>query len=181
MLDAWNNFKGWEVIEFFLSGWGKTHVRGVARKLKLSPSVAQHYLASYCKEGLLEKEKFANTVSYRLKETPLALELKRMYFISLLPEFTAKFIKENQSVATLALYGSHAKGTYDEKSDVDLLAISQKKEMSLKSIRGLEKKIGKEVKIQVFSLSEWDNLLEKNNNFAHSVLRNNVLLHGAEL
>jgi predicted nucleotidyltransferase len=138
-------------------------------------------LAEYEKQGVLEREKTANSISYKLKETPFSLELKKTAFLAKITPFIAAFLEENPTVSKLALYGSHAKGSYDEKSDIDLLAISQEKKLALKPLRELEAKTGKEAKIQVFTITEWKKLLEKKDLFALAVLRNNVLLSGEPL
>ena len=44
-------------MEFFLENSEKTHINGLAKKLKISPSTANHYLAEYEKAGFLEKSK----------------------------------------------------------------------------------------------------------------------------
>lgn len=180
MLYGWNGFKGWRVLEFFLNTNRKTHVKGFARELKISPGTAQVYLKEYEKQGILEKEHVANSINYRLAETPLTIELKKTYFLSLLREFAEEFIKENPHVSTLALYGSHAKGNYDEKSDIDLLAISQVKKIATKAIEKLESKIGKEARIQVFTVAEWKSMINKGDNFAKAVSENHIILQGEE-
>ena len=181
MIYGWNKFKGWVVLEYFLGRNKKIHVNGLAKDLKISSSTAQAYLSEYEKEGILEREKTANIIIYKLKETPFTLELKKLFTISKILPFAEQFQKENQYMNTLALYGSHAKGTYDEKSDFDLLAISQQKKISLSALKKLEEKTGKEVRIQVFTRTEWKNLLKKNDNFAFAVLKNNILLAGEPL
>ncbi|MBU0662614.1 MAG: nucleotidyltransferase domain-containing protein [Candidatus Diapherotrites archaeon] len=181
MLHGWQKFKGWKVLEFFLAGGGRIHVNGLAAKLGISPGTAQEYLTGYERQGVLERERAANAINYMLAETPLTLELKKAYFVSLLADFGGEFEKENPYVATLALYGSHAKGTYDEKSDIDLLAISQEKKLRLGSLKKIEEKTGREAKLQSFTLAEWKGMLAKKDSFASAVIRNNIVLLGAQL
>ncbi len=181
MLSGWNKFKGWTVLEFFLGSSRQIHANGLAKRLKISVSTAQGYLLGYEKEGVLEKEKTANVILYKLKETPLTLELKKAFFLSAALPFVGQFMKENPFVTTLALFGSHAKGTFDEKSDIDLIAICQEKKLKLDSLKNAEEKIGKETKIQSFSLQEWRNLVKKQDSFAIAVLKNNILLFGDPL
>lgn len=181
VLYGWDRFRGWEVLKFFLAKGEKAHVKGVARALKISPGTAQDYLVGYEKQGILTKERSANAINYRLAETPLTLELKKAYFVSLLSGFIAEFEKENPYVATLALYGSHAKGTYDLKSDIDLIAISQEKKPGLKAVQRLEEKLGKDAGFQAFTPAEWGRMLRQNDSFAVAVSKNHIILYGAEL
>lgn len=181
MLFGWGKFKGWAVLEFFLSGSRRIHANGLARLLKISVSTAQTYLSNYEKQGILEKQRTANLVLYSLRETPLALELKKAFFLSEILPFAEQFREQNPFLTTLALFGSHAKGTFDEKSDIDLIAISQEKKIRLDSLKRAEGKTGKETKIQLFSLPEWRSLVKKSDSFAIAVLKNNLLLFGAPL
>ena len=181
MLYGWNKFRGWEILEFFLEGNGKIHVNGLAKELKISKGTAQEYLTNYEKQGLLEKERIANLVNYKLIDTPLTIELRKTYFISKIIPHIKYFLSENKVISTLAMYGSHAKGSYDSKSDIDLLILSQDKRINLDSLKKIEEKLGKEIKTQVFNLREWRNLLDKKDNFAIAIVKNNILLFGEPL
>lgn len=181
MLKEWRKFKGWEVLEFFLKENGKIHLKALSRKLKISPRTAQLYLQLYEKKGILRKEKVGNMFLYSLNRNPLTLEFRKLYFLLQTYPHIKKFIKENPEINSLVLYGSHASGEYDNKSDIDLLVISQKKKIDLSSLKILEKRFRKEVKVQVFSVGEWRKLTGENDLFVISVLKNHVLLYGAEL
>ncbi|MFH1256110.1 MAG: nucleotidyltransferase domain-containing protein [Candidatus Diapherotrites archaeon] len=181
MLFGWNKFMGWRVLEFFLEGGQKIHANRLAKELKLSVGTAQRYLVEYEMEGVLEKEKTGNVISFRINETPLTIELKKAFIISKLLPFVEAFRKENPFVTTLALYGSHAKGSFDGKSDLDLIALSQSKKLGLETLKKIEQKTGKEARIQVFSLAEWRKMLRERADFAASVAKANILLYGEPL
>ncbi len=176
MLYNWNKFKGWKILEFFLRSPEKIHVKGLAKKLKISSGTSQKYLLEYEKQGILEKERTANVLSYSLKETPLTLELKKTFFISKIMHFIEKFQKDNPFVVSLVLYGSHAKGTFDKKSDIDLIAVSQEKKLKLNSIKKMEEKTLKEARMQIFTLTEWKK--QSKESFGLAVSKNNILLLG---
>ncbi len=180
IIDEWKKFKGWVILEYFLKTNKEIHVKGLAREVKISPQTANHYLKFYKKEGILKERKEGNLMLYSLTDNCLARQLKIFYILNILSEFSKKFIKENK-VTSLVLYGSHASGTYDRNSDIDLLIISQSKKLSLEGIKGVERKTGKEVKIQVFSSGEWRNLKRKKDSFVQSVLSKHILLYGAEI
>jgi predicted nucleotidyltransferase len=181
LTEEWKKFKGWLTLEFFLRTNGKIHVRGLAKNLKISPRTAQLYLQLYEKSKILKKEKVGNIILYSLSENPLVFEFKKLYSLINFMPYVEKFTERNPEINTVALYGSHASGRDDNKSDMDLLIISQTKKLDLEPIRDLEKKSLKEVKIQIFSIGEWKNLVTKNDLFALSVLRNHTVLYGASL
>ncbi len=180
IIKEWKKFKGWIVIEYFLKTSKEIHVKELARQLKISPQTANHYLKFYTKEKILKERKEGNLLLYSLADNCLTRQLKIFYILDILFEFSRSFVKEN-NITSFILYGSHASGTYDENSDIDLLIISQQKKLNLNKVKALEKKMGKEVKIQVFSLGEWRNLKRKKDRFAQSVLLNHILLYGAKI
>jgi len=178
--EEWRKFRGWEVLEFFLREEGEIHVKGLANELKISPQTANYYLKFYKKAGVLKERKQGNLLLYSLLDNVLTRQLKIFYMLDIVLPFILKFAKENK-VTSLVLYGSHASGTYDKNSDIDLLIISQLKKLNLNEIKVLERKTGKEVKIQVFSLGEWRNLKRKKDSFVRSVLSKHILFYGAEI
>lgn len=181
MLNQWRKFKGWSVLEFFLKNNERIHVKGLSRNLEISPRTAQTYLHLYEKNEILKKEKVGNIVLYSLNETPIVFELKRFYSVINFLPLIDEFVEKNPEINVVALYGSHASGKDDIKSDIDFLVISQSKKLNLDHMKKLERSFGKEVKIQVFSIGEWKNLLNKNDSFALTVLKNHILLYGSSL
>jgi len=180
IIEKWRKFRGWKVLEFFLKTGEEIHVKELARKLSISPQTATYYLKLYRKANILKERKKANLSLYSLKDNALTRQLKIFYMMDQIYPFILKFARKN-NITSIALYGSHASGTFDKNSDIDLLLISQKKELDLSELKKLEEKIGKEVKIQVFSLGEWRSLKRKPNAFVQSVLSKHILLYGAEI
>jgi len=180
IIQEWKKFKGWVVLEFFLKTDKEIHAKELARKLKISPHTANYYLRFYRKCGILGVRKIGNLFLYSLLDNCLSRQLKIFYILDILFEFSRKFCEMNR-VTSLVVYGSHASGRYDEKSDIDLLIISQQKTLNLKEVKHLEKITGKEVKIQILSLGEWRSLKRKRDEFAQAILSNHILLWGAEI
>lgn len=181
IIEEWRKFKGWDVLEFFLKEGRRIHLKGLSRELKISPRTAQLYLHFYEKNGIITKERIGNLTLYELGTGPVVFEFKRLYFLLQLFSHVSEFTKENPEINTLVLYGSHASGEYDRQSDVDLLVISQNKRINLGAIKAIEQKLGKEVRIQMFSVGEWKSMVNKNDNFAISILKKHILLYGAGL
>jgi hypothetical protein len=179
MIEEWRRFKGWSVLEFFLQKNEKIHLKGLARRLNISPRTAQTYLYLYEKEGILYNEHIGNMKLYGLTDNFIAKELKRAYMLFLIKERIYSFIQNNKNITSLALYGSCADGSYDDKSDIDLIVISQKKDVNINALKQLEGDITREVKIEVFSIGEWRKM--EKSDFYISVTRNNILIYGASL
>ncbi len=180
IIEEWRKFRGWKVLEFFLKTGREIHVKKLARELTISPQTATYYLKFYKEANVLKERKEANLLLYSLEDNALTRQLKIFYVLDQIYPFILKFASKN-NITSIALYGSHASGTFDENSDIDLLLIAQKKTLDLSELKKLERKMGKEVKIQVFSLGEWRNLKRKANAFVQSVLSKHILLYGAEI
>lgn len=184
MLTEFKKFKGWVVLEYFLKNpIVKIHIKKLARELKIGNYTAQHYLAVYEKDGTLSSEKIGNLKQYSLNNEVTSVQsLKKFYFLQKLSEltFSKQLIDDNPSISSIVLYGSYANGTYSDKSDIDLLIISNEK-INQESLRKLESEFGKEVGLTVYTIGEWRSLIRKGNNFVLSVIKNNVVLYGAEI
>ncbi len=177
MLTNWERFKGWAVLEYFLQyPTTAIHVNALARFLKISPLTANTYLTEYFKDGLLEREAKANALFYRLAQSPLINTLKRFRTLLALERigFVRKIRSENPSTTSIVLYGTHASGTYDEKSDYDILVISQEKTVPKKAVSELDAPIS----LSVVSLRQWRGM---NASFKESVWNNHIVLYGPGL
>ena len=178
--EEWKKFKGWYVLEYFLKTQKEVYVKELSRILNVSPGTANYYLRFYRNKGILNERKKGNLLLYSLTDNVLTRQLKIFYILDRMYPFVLEFFKQN-SITSIILYGSAASGIYDIHSDVDILIISQQKELNLQIIKDLEEKLNREVKIHVFSLGEWRRLKKKRNKFALSVLNNHILLKGAEI
>jgi predicted nucleotidyltransferase len=181
MLNQWRKFRGWVVLEYFLKSNERIHIKGLSKILKISPRTAQTYLRLYEKNKILRKENVGNITLYSLNENPVTFEFKKLYSVIRFIPFIDEFVEKNPEINSVALYGSHAGGMDDRKSDIDILVISQSKKINLEPLKKIERNFEKEVKIQIFSIGEWKSLLNKSDPFALSVLKKHILLYGASL
>lgn len=182
MLSEWRKFKGWVILEFFLSNpYTKVHIKKLARELNLSPQTSNRYMRLYEAEKLLESESIGNLIQFSLNNRhPLVKEWKRLYFNLVLHEsnFLDNFVQHNPSTINILLYGSHAAGEYSYKSDIDILVIAQNKKIDLSAVKNLEIQLNKEVQVSVYTIGEWRRLIKKEDPFVKSVLSKHILLFG---
>ena len=177
MFPSWQKFKGWVVLEFFLSHPNeKIHLQELARRLGIGPSTAKAYLDEYSSRGALSSSRFANSRVFQLDESsPLVLELRKATVLAELREkkVVEKILQENPQTASIVLYGSRASGRHDEKSDYDFLVFSNDDKIPKKAFEGL----GAEANVTVTSLAGWR---RTSKDFKESVKRNNIVLYGTE-
>jgi len=175
------SFSGIRVLEWFLKHpTRKIHFKGLCRDLKLGPPTVKAYCEELLKTNWLQDERNANLRIFFLNNEHYVVKaLKRTYFLNLLSEEKVESLVESTTIS-IALYGSHASGEYDEKSDVDLLIIGRKEEVRDEYSRILENKLRKKLQITVLPLDRWESS-KRNDPFMLSVLKNHVLLKGAPL
>ncbi|MFH0973562.1 MAG: nucleotidyltransferase domain-containing protein [Candidatus Micrarchaeota archaeon] len=178
---VFKSFSGLRVFEWFLARpTRKIHFKELCRELGLSPLTVKTYCEEFVAREWLLDERQANLRIFSLNDGNYAIKaFKRAFFLDALRECGVEELV-NDGVISFALYGSHASGDYDEKSDVDLLVVGRKEQVDYARVKALEKKTGKNIQLIVFSLNDWSEKKVRNP-FAQSILRNHVLIKGVAL
>jgi predicted nucleotidyltransferase len=176
------SFSGLRVLEWFLASPSRRiHFKALCRELGLSPLTVKTYCEEFVAREWLVEERQANLRFFRLNNEHYSVKaFKRAFFAELLRAQDAGAIV-SEGVVSFALYGSHASGEYDEKSDVDFLVVGRKELVDYDSVKAFEKKTGKRVQLTAFPLASWEERKDKRDSFAFSVLKNHVLLKGVAL
>lgn len=112
-------------------------------------------------------------------DDPVVRELKRSGMVLLLREQGVTDLAPNAT--SLAVYGSSASGTYDEKSDIDILIIGEEQEVVFDRVPAIEKETGHELQVTVIPYYRWEEKKRSGDRFAASILAHHVLLAGADL
>ncbi|MFB6246495.1 MAG: nucleotidyltransferase domain-containing protein [Candidatus Pacearchaeota archaeon] len=181
MLEIFGKYRAFKVLAYFFEYPSKDiHIKELGRKLDISPTTAKNFCEKYEQEGILNKEKKGNSIFFSLKnEKNYVKELKRIYAISKIRE---KFkAPSDESVKTIALYGSHVEGDYTENSDIDILILSRKKQFDDSFINKMQKKLSSEINVTNMTYMEWNKQKRQGDNFVKEVLNKHFLLYGEEL
>ena len=181
MLTSFRKFVGIKVLEYFLIyPTEKTYLKELAKKLQISPRSVKIYCDIFDKEGIIIREIKGNMHIFKTNNDNFRVrEMKRTYFINLLADLNIEKIAEE--CASIAIYGSYASGTYDEKSDIDILIIGNEKNVKRELVVDIMKKTDKEIQLNVISIIKWEKLKKENDYFVKNIIRNHVLIKGAEL
>jgi len=181
LLGVFGKFVGFRVLEFFIRNpLREIHLKELSRELKISSRSAKIYCDLFEKEGFLASERKGNLRILRLKNGDFAVkELKKAYFAVFLKEAGIEGLCGGCS--SLAVYGSFASGEFDEKSDLDLLAIGDKKCVDFSLLGKIEAKMGRNIQITVLPFYKWKKLRKAGDGFAKNVLRKHVLVKGVPL
>ena len=155
----------YKILELFIEFPIKDFsVRGIARNLKLSHATVLKYIADLKKMSLIKKKEatlyptyFANTESQKYKF------YKRNWLIFKINELgLIDHIQKETLPSTIFLFGSGAKATFTEKSDIDIFVEANEAKLDLAKY---EKKLNRKINL----------LFEQNINNLSKELRNNII------
>ncbi len=181
MLSGFKRYKGIMVLTYFLEHPTKEiHIKELARVLKVSSATSKHFCDLFAREQILLSEQKSNSVFFRLNNSSeYVTEMKRFYTMTVL---TKSFqLKQKDGIFNVVVYGSYASGEYLERSDVDILIISRKKDYDDSFISSFQKKIKREVNVTKMTFIEWNKSKEREDAFTKEIIKNNFSLFGGKL
>ncbi len=155
----------YRILELFIEFPTKDFsVRGLARELKLSHATILNYINDLQKLILIKKKEatlyptyFANTENQKYKF------YKRNWLIFKITESGfIDYIQKEALPSSIILFGSGAKATFTEKSDIDIFVESNEAKLDLTKY---EKKLNRKINL----------LFEQNINNLSKELRNNII------
>lgn len=155
----------YRILELFIEFPTKDFsVRGIARELKLSHATILNYINDLQKLGLIKKKEatlyptyFSNTESQKYK-----FYKKNWLIFKLTESGLIDFIQKQTLASSIILFGSGAKATFTEKSDIDIFVEAKESKLD---ISGYEKKLNRKINL----------LFESNINNLSKELRNNII------
>lgn len=186
MIELFDKYIKWKILAHFLAHPNTFfHIKEIARILEVSPGSVSTAVKFFEEWGLLVKEERGLAHLYKLSlEHRLTPPLKKAYGLAfvLSSRLAERLLEVDENIISVALFGSYADGSFDEKSDVDLLIISPtRKEETFEMIKRLEDDMRKNVGTSFFKLSDWRLMAKKEDAFYKRVVENHVLLYGSEL
>lgn len=151
---------------------GPIGVNKTAREAELSKGLVSSYLNRLVKESILEKKdgKFFVTNNIKTKAIKILLNLSR---------FDVNIFSGYGFVKSAGLYGSYAKGSNTEDSDIDLWILTEETgEETLAKLTGeLRKNLG-DVRPLYLSRDKLELLKKEDHVFYHSLVFGSMIIHG---
>lgn len=176
-----------KILKFLLENKQKWSILEIANKLqkdykntfqaidKLYPDLI--YKEKKGSMNLIEIKLTPNTILYSVEEKRTKEFLEENKKLKLIKEDIEKI---NYPFFIVLLFGSVAKKTATEKSDIDICIISDNKEKTNELISKL-KLLPYPIEIQDFKISEFESMLnKKEGNVAKEIIKNNIILYGIE-
>ncbi|MFH0978592.1 MAG: nucleotidyltransferase domain-containing protein [Candidatus Woesearchaeota archaeon] len=111
----------------------KFYIRELARLLKLNPNTVINITKRLEKQNLIKREKKRHVTEILSNiENKVYIEKKRVFNLARLYESgIVSFLEENFSPKAVVVIGSYSRGEDIERSDVDIVVITNKKEKDL--------------------------------------------------
>ncbi len=165
--------------QFLLKPNQEYHIRELARIVHDIPINVQKELKNLQGAGLLTHRKQGNMILYKLnKSSPIVEDLKRIF---LKTESIGKEIfsglHDRDKIRYALIYGSFAKGTESESSDIDMLIIgSINEDTILKSIQKTEKQIGRTVNFLLWTEKEFAEKIHTDIPLIREILKTSVIM-----
>lgn len=147
----------------FLNSSSEFHANDIARKTGLAPSTIAKEMPVIQNIGLALRRTQGNLVFYKINnQSVIYNELKRIFLkFEMLDEIISRDLPK-EKIKYALIYGSFAKGTESQSSDIDLLVIGDVNEDALlRSISKTERTIGREINYLLWKENEFMERVEK--------------------
>jgi len=183
--EMFTKYKEWQLLQLFLKNPDKNfYTKELSRTTGMGSGTVNIFLRNLHKDEILKKEIVGNVHLYTLNDE-LSI-VKQLKIMNTMLEFEKlnlvnKLVNKDETVTSIVLYGSHANGENDSKSDLDILIFSKNKKLDNTIINQLEAKLDKTISIITLTLPEWNKLKQNDKIFYESILQNHIVLYGSGL
>lgn len=131
-----------------------THIREIARKLRISPETARKTLSRLKKKGIVEERRQANTLQFRAnlesesyKQEKIIFNLRAVYDSNIITSLNSHYRPK-----AIVLFGSYARGEDTSTSDIDIGVVTNNKKRP--DLRSFEKKLSRRIELSLFTRKE---------------------------
>ncbi|MEW6603651.1 MAG: nucleotidyltransferase domain-containing protein [Thermoproteota archaeon] len=163
---------------FFLNPNAGFHVNEIARRVGLSLSYTATELAVLNKIGLVIREEQGNMVFYRANTKNIIYEdLKRIFLKYILVDHIIAKALPASNIRYALIYGSFAKGTERESSDIDLMVIGKIGDDDLlKSVMKAQRQTGREINYILWTEDEFRRKAKEKIALLREILKTPVIM-----
>jgi hypothetical protein len=163
---------------FFINQNQRAYINELARTLDLDPGNLSRKLKEFEEEGILNSEFLGKQKYYFLnKKYPLIKEIKKAFSMKNgLPDLIASEMQKIKKIKQVFIFGSYAKGKFNDKSDIDVLIIGNHSlsEVS-KAIMKIEKKIKREINTVDMTEAEFKKRKKDKDEFVEDIFSEKII------
>jgi predicted nucleotidyltransferase len=163
---------------FLINPKKKYYINELAKNLEIDPGNLFRKLKELEEEGILISEKKGNQRYYGLnKEYHLLKEIKQYYKVKYgVDNLIKEKLKEVEKINEAYIFGSYAKGTISEESDIDVLLVGDHSPIDAKrKILPLQRSLGREINIIDLSLEEFKEKKKEKDEFIENIFSEKII------
>ena len=180
------------ILSLFRSNYlAQYHMREMAKLTKKSHVTLLPHLGALEKDKVLIAKTIGKNKVYALNQdniltksyltiSELAEAVIYQEQVFLIKKITAEISKLNL-LGSIVLFGSYAKKTFKEDSDIDLFYVGELKEAEITKIKALGKTYGKTINLKTAILQNFENGLRKKDALIMEILKYHVILHNPDI
>jgi predicted nucleotidyltransferase len=150
------------------------YLREIARLTSTIPGTLKRELDKLKEVGLLTVKKVGNQNHYQAnRECPIYEDLANILrkTSGLVDILMGGLLPVSEKIKSAFVFGSVASGNVNAKSDIDLMLIGDLTYAEVVSLmHPLQEKLGREINPKIFTVKEWQKLMQDNGAFVHDVL-----------
>ena len=181
MIHLYQKIKQLKVLKLFIEHpHTDYYLRESARLLQMDPMTVKRALDILVTDGIILRTKERNQILYKAHlENPVFRFLKIAYNLSWLEKkrVTEFLTHRMNTVSSILLFGSYAKGENDSESDIDILVISLSKNIPTAELTKLLKR---DVNLISFTPAQWSQQAKTNRAFYLDVIVDGIVLYGTK-
>ncbi|MFH1072241.1 MAG: nucleotidyltransferase domain-containing protein [Nanoarchaeota archaeon] len=161
-----------------LLGEEELSVREAAERAHCSPGKVHQAAVLFKRHGLVKVKKVKNrSVLVVQRQNPLYRKVKALVNVSEM--LHSEGYRRLREKALIGIYGSFAQGTDDKDSDVDLLIVTEKKELEIRdALRMLEKNVKRKISPLKLSKEKLSSLEQRDQEFYLRLRLTTLALNG---
>lgn len=162
----------------FLNSTRELHLNAISDMIGVSASTVYKELDNVYPLGLVTRTKKGSMVFYKINKDSIAYEELRKLFLKfeLADEIITQEL-EKHPIKYALIYGSFAKGTETETSDIDLLVVGNiSPDLIYGSVSKLETKIGREINVTVWTEDEFNQRVKEKIALLQNIAKNPIIM-----
>jgi len=163
---------------YFINPDRRHYINELAKIIDVDSGNLFRKLKELEKEGVLSSETVGNQKYFFLnKKCPFLKEYKNIFQRTFgLPEVLREKLKNVKGLKEAYIFGSYAKGNFEEESDVDVLLVGDNDHREVfKIINPLEKSLGREINVVDYSVKEFAKKKKEGDFFISHILNGKVI------
>lgn len=162
----------------FLNSTREFHLNAISDMIGVSASTVYKEFDNVYPLGLVSRIKKGSMVFYRINKASIVYEELRKIFLKfeLVDELITQEL-ERYPIKYALIYGSFAKGTETETSDIDLLVIGNVgPDLIYGAVSKLEIKIGREINVTVWTEDEFNQRVKEKIALLQNIAKNPIIM-----